>query len=107
MPNFLAARADVVAVSFLRTVEVGEAGELVHHADQGSVGRSGQPGFEGLGPFGLDQLRGDSVCGHRSTVAYQAPSAVVDVSPGVTAGPGTRSRDARLPWTTITRRSCW
>jgi hypothetical protein len=47
-------------VESLRTVEVGEAGELVHHADHAAVGRSGQPVFEGLYPFGLDGLRGDS-----------------------------------------------
>ena len=50
-------------VEVLRTVEVGEVGELVHHADQAAVGRSGQPVIKGLDPFGLDQLRGDSVRG--------------------------------------------
>jgi hypothetical protein len=44
---------------------------------------------------------------HRSTVAYQAPSIVVDVSPGLTAGPGTRPRYARVPWTMITVSHCW
>ena len=44
---------------------------------------------------------------HRSTEAYQAPSTVVDVSPGVTPGPGTRSRNARVPWMTITNGLCW
>jgi hypothetical protein len=34
---------------------------------------------------------------HRTTVAFQAPSTVVDTSPGVTAGPGTRSRNALVP----------
>jgi hypothetical protein len=50
-------------VGLLGAVEVGQEGELVHDTDQAAVGRRGQPVFEGLDVFGLDQWRRYSMGG--------------------------------------------
>lgn len=46
---------------FLSMVDLGEMGELVHCTDQAAVGLDGEPVFERVGAFGLDQSQGDSV----------------------------------------------